>query len=52
MSHTIDITISGGIIRHHNAIATEPVFCVQILKFHDCKVPLILCERCLNASLL
>ena len=24
---------------------TEPGFRVQILKFHDCKVPVTLCER-------
>ena len=46
MSHTTTITPDGGIIRHHNAIATKPGFCVQILEFYDCKVPkLILQER-------
>ena len=31
MSHTTTITTGGGNIRHHNAIATEPGFRVQIL---------------------
>ena len=31
MSHTTTITTGGGNIRHHNAIATEPGFHVQIL---------------------
>ena len=39
MGHATTITTGGGIIRHHNAITTEPGFCVQILEFHDCKVP-------------
>ena len=39
MSHTTTITTSGGIIRHHNAIATKPGFCVQILEIHDCEAP-------------
>ena len=39
MGHTTTITTDGGIIRHHNAIATEPRFRVQILEFQDCKVP-------------
>ena len=37
--HTTTITIGGGIIRHHNAIATEPGFCVQIQEIHDCEAP-------------
>ena len=31
MSHTTTIITSAGIIHHHNAIATEPGFCVQIM---------------------
>ena len=41
MSHSTTITTYGGMIRRHlNAIATEPRFSVQILEFHDCKVPI------------
>ena len=29
MSHTAIITTGGGIIRHYNAVATKPGFCVQ-----------------------
>ena len=35
----ITIIIDGGIIRHHNAITTEPGFHVQVLEFHNCKAP-------------
>ena len=39
MSHATTITTGGSIIHHHNTIATELGFRVQILEFHDCKVP-------------
>ena len=42
MGHATTITTGGGIIHHHNAIATEPGFCIQILEFHDCQNWLIL----------
>ena len=37
MSHSTTITTGGGNIRHHNAIATEPGFRVQLNL--DGKVP-------------
>ena len=39
MSRTTTVTTGGRIIRYHNAIPTKPAFRVQILEFHDCKVP-------------
>ena len=39
MSQTSTITTGDGIIRHYNAIVTEPWILCTDLEFHDCKAP-------------